>query len=239
MMRGFLRLFPLEFKLALRNPDLLLFGLGFPVGIMVLIGLVSSPETTRLGFGGVGAVGIAATGLMGLPLTISDYRHRRVLTRFRASPADPAALLLAQGLTQLCVALISAALVWLSAALLFGVRVEGGVLRYILAFLVAAAPVYTLGCLVASLAPDMKTANAAASLLYFPMLLLAGTTVPTEIMPKGLRFLAEILPLGQGVRLLKSAVLGTPLVDDLPRILALLVFSILGYSVAATSFRWD
>ena len=47
-------------------------------------------------FGAFVAVGICATGLMGLPLTIADYRDKKILKRFKATPVDPGLLLLVQ-----------------------------------------------------------------------------------------------------------------------------------------------
>jgi hypothetical protein len=44
-----------------------IFGIGFPIGVMLLIGFISKPEAKLLGFSGVVAVGICATGFMGSP----------------------------------------------------------------------------------------------------------------------------------------------------------------------------
>ena len=82
-------LFKTEAKLALRGGDMVLFGVIFPVAVMLLIGFISQPEAVRLGFGGIASVGICAAGIMGLPLTISGYRHAKILKRFRVTPVSP------------------------------------------------------------------------------------------------------------------------------------------------------
>ncbi len=79
MLKAFRKVLAIELALAARNPDMLLFGIAFPIGLILLLGFVSGPEALRLDFGGVVCFGVCAAGLMGLPLTISDYRHRKVL----------------------------------------------------------------------------------------------------------------------------------------------------------------
>lgn len=239
MMKKILSIFAVELKLGFRSADMLLFGLAFPVAIMLLLGAVSGPGGAPLAFGGVAAIGICATGLMGLPLTLADYRHRRVLKRFQASPASPGALLAAQALTQLCVALASSGLVWAVARYAYGVRVVGGFGRFAAAYAATLAAIYALGLLVAALARSMKAANAAASLLYFPMFFLSGTTVPAEIMPPALRAATGVLPLSHGVELMKAAVIGVPAVGEAWRYALLLGIAAVGYTVAALRFRWD
>jgi ABC-2 type transport system permease protein len=239
MLKPFGTLLKTELALAARNPDMIVFGIVFPIGVMLLLGFVSSPEAVRLDFGGVVAFGLCAAGLMGLPLTLSDYRHRGILKRLRATPASPGMLLGAQAIVQCAYVAVSALAVCAIAMLGFGVRIEGSAGRFALSFLLAQAAIFGLGLLVASLAPSAKAASAAASLLYFPMIFLSGATVPFEILPRGLRIFAEILPATQGIKLLKGAVLGAPIGDAAIPIAVLCLVAIASYSLSIKFFRWD
>ncbi len=69
---------------------------------------------------------------------------------------------------------------------------------------------FSIGLLVGGLASNMKTASALASLLYFPMLIFSGATLPYEVMPVALQKVADILLLTQGIKLLKTTSLGLP-----------------------------
>ena len=69
---------------------------------------------------------------------------------------------------------------------------------------------FSIGMMVGGIAPDAKTAGVIASLLYFPMLIFSGATLPYEVMPGPLRQAAGLLPLTQGIKLLKAASLGLP-----------------------------
>ena len=232
-------LFKTEAKLALRGGDMVLFGVIFPVAVMLLIGFISQPEAVRLGFGGIASVGICAAGIMGLPLTISSYRHAKILKRFRVTPVSPALLLAAVSGVQTVFALVSGAVVFLIARFVFGVQIDGSPIRYALSFLFVLVSIFSVGYLIASVVPNVKTANLVCTIVYFPMMFLSGATVPYEILPRGLRLLVDIFPLTQGIKILKGAVLGTDLSSDLPRIALLSGIAAVSYAVSILTFRWE
>lgn len=239
MLKAFRTILKIELQLATRNPDMILFGIAFPIGVMLLLGFISSPEAVRLDFGGVVAFGICAAGLMGLPLTLADYRHRKVLKRFRVTPASPGLLLGAQAFVQCAYVATSAIAVFLIARFAFGVRIEGSAGRFILSFLLVELAVFGVGLLIGSVSPNMKVANAAASLVYFPTIFLSGATVPYELFPRGLRMFVDIWPVTQGIKLLKGAVLGAPTEGFLVPVIVLSAVAISTYSIAVAKFRWD
>ena len=69
-------------------------------------------------FGAVIAIGIGATGLMGLPLALADYRHKKVLKRFVVTPVSPAVLLFVQFFVNLLVSLLCLVMFFFSGATL-------------------------------------------------------------------------------------------------------------------------
>lgn len=90
-MKKFFTLLKVEGKLSLRCIDSIFFGVCMPVGIMILIGLIvgQNPAPTDAGytliqssFGALITVGICATAFMGIPLTIADYRDKKILKHF-------------------------------------------------------------------------------------------------------------------------------------------------------------
>lgn len=238
-MKAFGTLFKTEAKLALRGGDMLLFGIIFPIGIMLLIGFISSPQAVQLGFGGIAAIGICAAGVMGIPLTFATYRYEKILKRFKVTPVSPLLLFLAVSLVQIIFAVISGLGVFLIARFVFAVEILGPWYRYILTFLFVMASIFSIGYLIAALAPNVKTANLVCTVVYFPMLFLSGATVPFEIMPRGLRIFSEVFPLTQGIMLLKGAVLGDALAPDLPRFLILAGIAAVSYTLALVFFRWE
>jgi ABC-2 type transport system permease protein len=144
-----------------------------------------------------------------------------------------------EALVQCCFVVVSSLSVFLIARLGFGVEISGSAGRFIASFLFVQASIFGIGVLIGSLAPNMKIANALASLLYFPMIFLSGATVPYEVLPRGLQAAVEVFPLTQGIKLIKGAVLGSPLELSLVPIAILSALTVAAYSISIKFFRWD
>ncbi len=241
-------LFKTEMMLTIRQFDTVFFGVFFPVGIILLMGFIygSKPASAeasytmlQLSFGGVVAVGMCATGLMGIPLTLADYRQKKILKRFKVTPTSPIKLLVAQGLTQFLIAIISAVLVFLVAKFAFNFSIVGSVTKFILAYLLVLVSLYSMGMLLGSLAPNMKVANTLCTLIYFPMLFLSGATIPYEIMPRGLQMVSDVFPLTQGIKLLKGIVIGMPEGDFIFQFILMISITILCLLISLKYFKWE
>ena len=241
-------LFKTEFKLAVREFSGVLFGVILPVGIMILLGALygSRPAYDGAGytslqqsFAAVITIGICATGLMGIPLTVANYREKKILKRFQVTPTSPMMFLAAQILNNLVFALISSFLVWVTARLFFSYTMIGSLWLFLLFYCFVTVAIYALGMLVASVSGNIKTANLLTTVVYFPMFFLSGATVPYEIMPKALQMFSSILPLNHGIKLLKAVSLNLPLEQFGVSLLVLGITAIAGISVSLKTFRWE
>ena len=70
------------------------------------------------------------------------------------------------------------------------------------------------------------------------MFFLSGATVPYEIMPKGLQKIVDIMPLTQGIKLLKAVTFREEN-GILYMFLLLTAISIIGVFIAVRYFRWE
>lgn len=247
-MKAFKTLFVSELKLIIRDCNTLFFGVGFSAVLAVILGLVMGDKPAFEGasytmfeqsFGAVASIGIAATGLMGVPLALSDYRHRKILRRFKVTPVSPVMLLVVQLAVNFIISVLSLIGVYAVSAIFFGFRLRENIGGFLLAYLIVLLSVFSIGMLVASVSPNMKAAEMLCSLLYFPMLLLSGATLPYEIMPKVLQKASDILPLTQGIKLLKGAALGLPAENVLAPIIIMLAFIVICAVISAKFFRWE
>ncbi|WP_420901943.1 ABC transporter permease [Paenibacillus dendritiformis] len=82
-------------------------------------------------------------------------------------------------------------------------------------------------------------ASILASVLYFPMLIFSGATLPYEVMPKALQQAADILPLTQGIKLMKAASLGFPIHSVLLPVIVMIILAIICTSVSIRFFKWE
>ncbi|KJS85880.1 MAG: multidrug ABC transporter permease [Desulfosporosinus sp. BICA1-9] len=82
-------------------------------------------------------------------------------------------------------------------------------------------------------------ASVLASVLYFPMLIFSGATLPYEVMPGALQKAADILPLTQGIKLLKAASLGLPIDSVLLPVIVMIALVVTCIGVSIHFFRWE
>ncbi len=243
-MKTILTLVSIEGRLVWKGMDILIFGICFPVLLSALFGYLLSrdaaqgPSNFQLSFAAVTTIGILATGVMGLPLTIADYRHRGILKRFQVTPVSPALLLAAQGLIQLTAALLSLTAVVAVYHVFFQFRLGGSWPVFLGVYLFVMAAMYSIGLLIGSLVPNQRAANLWSSLAYFTMLLFSGATIPYEVMPRFAQWLMDLLPLAHGIHLLKQAAVGQSLSGALPHAAVLTACIIIGVGGAAKHFRW-
>ena len=109
---------------------------------------------------------------------------------------------------------------------------------YLAAWLLTMISMFSIGLMVASLCRTTKSMNVATSLLYFPMLLFSGATIPAEVFPTGVRAVFGWLPLGVGIRLLKSVSMGCYDRMAIP-VMALIAIAVICGAVAVKTFRWE
>ena len=247
-MKIFKTMLKTELKLSLRGMDMVIFAICVPLVVLVILGIIYGDKPAFEGagysfleqsFGALAAISICAGGVMGLPLVISDYRSRKILKRYQVTPVSPAMLLFVQVTIYTLYAVVSLLLLYFAAALFFGYRFRGSVLNFAGGYLLVLVSMFSIGMLVGGVAPNTKMAGVIASVLYFPMLIFSGATLPYEVMPAALQRIADILPLTQGIKLLKAASLGLSIdVAWLPLVVMVALIIICG-GIAVKFFKWE
>lgn len=245
-MKRFLKLYSVEQKLGLRSGDMILFGVAMPVGIMILISMIAGNKMAGEGytylegsFASLIAVGICASAFMGIPLTIVDYRDKKILKHFFTTPCSPVWLLGSDVLCCVVNAILSAVAVSLVSVVFLGYEMRGNVLQFIGAWFLTMISMFSIGLLIASLCRTVKAVNAVTTLVYFPMLFLSGATIPYELFPVGLQRVASVLPLTQGIKLMKAVSMGTQ-TDSVGKIVIVLVcITVVCSVVSIKTFRWE
>lgn len=245
-MKRFLKLYMIEQKLALRSGDMLLFGVTMPVGIMILINMIAGQKQAGAGFtylessfASLIAVGICASAFMGLPLTIADYRDKKILKHFFTTPCSPLWILGSDMLCAGVTALLSAISVALVSVVFLGYEMQGNVLAFMGSWLLTLVSMFSIGLLMASLCRTVKSVNAVTSLVYFPMLFLSGATIPYELFPSGLQKVSNVLPLTQGIKLMKAVSMGLKLEGVWIIVVLLVGITLICTVVSVKTFRWE
>lgn len=176
---------------------------------------------------------------MGLPLVVSDYRSRKILKRFKVTPASPAVILAVQVVIYMIYSVASLILLYLMSALFFGFHMGGSIFAFLGGYLLVMLSIFSIGMMVGGIAPNSQTASVIASLLYFPMLIFSGATLPYEVMPSALQKIADILPLTQGIKLLKATSLGLPIENTFVPMIVMVVLAVICIGVSLCFFKWE
>lgn len=247
-MKAFNTLLKTELKLSFRGIDMFIFAICMPVVVTVLIGAIfgskpafSGAEYTFLeqSFGALVTISICAGGVMGLPLVVSGYRAQKILKRFKVTPTSPVVILAVQVAIYAIYSLASLVLVYATGIIFFGFQFHGSWLGFLGAYLLVMVSMFSIGILVGGIAPDEKVAGAVASILYFPMLIFSGATLPYEVMPAVLQKIADVMPLTQGIKLLKTTSLGLPSESAFVPMVVMVVIAILCVGISLGFFKWE
>lgn len=247
-MNTFKTMLKVELKLSLRGMDMVIFAVLLPIVMTVIFGMVYGDKPAYAGapysffeqsFGAISTISICAGGIMGLPLLVSDYRHRKILKRFKVTPVSPGMILAVQVVIYTLYAVVSLITVYGVARGFFGYQMEGNIIEFLGSYLFVMLAMFSIGIMVGGIAPNLKTASIAASVLYFPMLIFSGATLPYEVMPRALQAISNVMPLTQGIKLLKSSSLGLPLENAMLPFLVLAVLTVVCIGTALKYFKWE
>ena len=245
-MKRFLSMYRVEQKIFFRSPDVILFCLSMPLVVFFLITMIAGGKDAadsgltylQSAYVSLSTVGICCSAFMSIPITVVELRSQGILRWMYCSPCSPARLLVCDTICSGVVAALSALLLTVAAVVFFGYRMQGNVFVYFSVWLLTMLSMFSIGLMVASLCRTTKSMNVATSLLYFPMLLFSGATIPAEVFPAGLRAVSGWMPLGVGINLLKSVSLGCYDSIIIP-VVTLTSIAVICGTVAVKTFRWE
>ncbi len=228
-----------EAKLLLREPLALFWGLAMPMVLLTVMGWSASS------IGGVPLVAVyepiviafisVVFGVQGIPVQVAAYRERRILRRLATTPAGPVRVIGAQLIVSLAVVLAATAGVVAVGRLGFAVPLPRQLAGFAVVAVLAAAAMLSLGMLIGALAPTARTAGAAGTVLFFPLMYFAGLWTP-QLSP-AMRHIGQYTPLGAAVQALRDGMAGA---WPHPMTLAVLGACTIGCAgIAARLFRWE
>ena len=242
------KMLKIEGKLSIRDMNMGIFAIIMPVIVLVILGIIYGDKPAFEGadysfieqsFGALSTIAICAGGLMGLPILVSDYRERKILKRFKVTPISPAMILFVHLAIYTIYSAISVVLLWIFAKLFWGFEMRGSYLTFFAGWLLVLMSILSIGMLVGGIAKNTKSASVIASILYFPMLVFSGATLPYEIMPVQMQKVVNIMPLTQGIKILKAATLGNQINDVLVPVIVMIVITVICTGMAVKFFRWE
>jgi ABC-2 type transport system permease protein len=244
---AFRRLAGTELRLYLRERVGPVWGVGFPMILLIIFGSIPSFNRPNRDFGGLTELDVyvpvliafvtAMLSLVALPMALTGYRERGVLRRLRTTPVGPARLLAAQLVVNLAALVVTVVLLLAVARLGYGVRLPRQLAGFVIAALFSAAALLAIGLFVAAVAPSARAAQAIGTILFFPMMFFAGLWLPIAQMPPVLRQISHAAPLGAAVQALQDSAEGHW--PDPLQLVTMAAYALVFGLAATRLFRWE
>ena len=190
-------------------------------------------------FGGM-AVQFLLFGAVEAGVGLLLERQRGLWKRLRSAPIPRWLLLLAKGISGTIISMTILGVIFLFGALVFGIRVVGNPLGFVLVCLAYATTSASFGLLVAALGKTPQAARSLSVLAVLVMVMLGGAWVPTILFPAWLQKVTPLIPTrwavdGFGGTLAR----GFSLAEAMPSVAALFGFTAVFATLATLRFRWE
>lgn len=188
---------------------------------------------------GILAMSVLFLGLFG-SLTLVEWREKKVLKRFGATPLRRSTMVSSQVVYRLILALAQTLIIIGIAYFIFDVQMVGNWLFLLGLVLLGAFTFISIGYFAVSRARTVEGAMPIIQIIQFPMLFLSGIFFPVEVMPDFMRPILSIIPLtylGDAFRqVMVDATPVYPLMLDIGVLAAWLVICMI---LAIKLFRWE
>jgi ABC-2 type transport system permease protein len=179
------------------------------------------------------------SGMWGVGFSLVDYRQRKLLKRYVATPMRRSDFLLALTSSRLVLMVIELALLLGLGMFIFHMRIVGSLLAIVLLGALGAAAFAGLGLLTASRAQKIETVSGLMNLVMMPMWIFSGVFFSYERFPAVIHPLIRALPLTALNDALRATILeGAPLAAQAGRLAVLLAWTVISFLLALSWFRW-
>ncbi len=213
------RLLVAELRLFLREPQVLVFVLGFPVVTVVVLGGVFGTEANDSGFEFINpshfyaaayfGVVLAAIGLIMVPSRVASYREQGVIRRYETAGFHRWVFPLVQYLSGVIFALLGfIALIGAAIVAGDGLPAVEDLTRTLVGLTAGTLAFISIGVALGMLFPTARAASGIGLTLFFPMFLLSGGGPPPASLTESMQSVANWLPLTHVIRATQEPWLG-------------------------------
>jgi ABC-type multidrug transport system permease subunit len=201
----------------------------------------SEPGARYIDFLIPGLVGmnLMNSGMWGVGFALVDYRQRKLLKRFVATPMRRSDFLLALTSSRLVLMIVELGFLLGLGIAMFHMRVVGSWLAIVLLGALGSGAFAGLGLLTASRAQKIESVSGLMNLVMMPMWIFSGVFFSYERFPAALHPLIRALPLTALNDALRATILqGAPLAAQAGRLGVLLAWMVVSFVLALSWFRW-
>jgi ABC-2 type transport system permease protein len=187
---------------------------------------------------GIIAMSVMTSSLSGAVTMNAELRQKGVIRKLSTTPITRADWILSNILYQFVLAVISTAAILVVSYAVFSVRLQ--INAWLIVFLVLEVFAFGgIGMILTRVANEAESAAAAANFIMFPMMFLAGSFFPIEMMPAFLQTIARILPLYYVNEGLRASMVSVDNTAALRYAAMIGVFAAAVFVVGTTTTKWE
>lgn len=180
------------------------------------------------------------SALFGVGYNLVRYRKNGVLKRLKATPLRAFEFLSAQVVSRLILIMAVFTVVYQGSDYFLHFQRLGSLLDLYLIFALGSACLISLGLLVAARVTSEELAGGVLNMLSWPMMFLSGVWFSLEGAPRGLRLIADMMPLTHLIAAARAVMTeGATLTQVAPHLWVLAGMTAVFLAVGAWTFRWD
>lgn len=191
-------------------------------------------------FSGLLAYVVMTFGLIGLSNVVPQDKESGALKRVHASPVSAGQYLLSYIASFMILSVISFAIMFFIAFNIFNLKMNGNWFNLIVFILASLIMMFGTGLIVGGISKDDKQASGLSNIVMFPMMFLSGVFIPRFLMPDLFQKITDFIPLtpvNDGMRLIITE--NYSLVQVVPQLVLIGIWTIVLYIIAVKSFRWE
>lgn len=198
---------------------------------------LSSFDYTFAGLLGFALIGM---GIFGPVNVFPELKKQGILRRLSTTPLKVWQYFCSMAISQSIIGLVSIAIMFVVAILVFHLQVVGNPLLLIGFIIFSIIEILGIGLAIGGWARNERQAAPLSNIVVFPMMFMSGTFFPRFLMPEWLQHASAFLPLTpiiDGLRYIVTE--GYGLTQLLPQLGLMAVTTVIIYLIAFRVFRWE
>jgi ABC-2 type transport system permease protein len=240
---------------AFRTPRTVVFGMAFPVVLLVMFDAIftnGAEDTVTFGGGTIdasayftaslSAYAIALSTFTSLAIGLTAQRETGQLKRLRGTPMPAWTFVAGQVMRSAALSLIVVVALLATGVIFFGVDLAAGrMVGFAVYFALGTVAFSALGIAITALTPTVDSASAVGPFAVVMLAFISGVFISVDQLPNWLEAVGKAFPLyhlAEGLQTsLVSGATGTGLVAG--NVTSLLLWGLAGMAIATRRFRWE
>lgn len=191
-------------------------------------------------FAGMIAISLMQNSFFSIPSIIVSYRKMGFLKRFLFTPLKKSHFTISLVLQRFITGIIQTFLLFITAFLIFKVRVNINIFAFVVSFIIGAFTFSIIGFFLAGIIQSEETSSAIGQILNMVLMFTSGVYFPLEMLPKFFLYVAYTNPVYHFTKLLYSSMLlGQNLIFVYTNLFVLLGMFFLFFILTLLTFRYE